>query len=235
MTTVQIRIPIGSEWPTPKELDCRNAVEAALNASSVGQCTGAGGGCGEMDLSYRVNDDSRLAAARAAIDQAMAYHMPGVQYQVAIRSDTATGVQVRVGDVFAIPLTERAHALGLCTFVFQRLKGFIACRIFDVLVPQPRMVQPLPARAAFDPIFLATHSIADATWPIIGSAHIEPGPIMYRSAGGIYNGDDYLRPDDGSDELPKLLLAGPVAVQNQLRKYFRARLPAAVDEKERIN
>jgi hypothetical protein len=65
MTTLTIKIPIASEWPTSKELALRNKVGAALDASGNGQCTGAGGGLGEMDLSFRVDDDSRVLAARA--------------------------------------------------------------------------------------------------------------------------------------------------------------------------
>jgi hypothetical protein len=220
MPTLTLTIPIASDWPTPKELARRSEVEAALGASSIGQCTGAGGGLCEMHLSYRVDDDSRVAAARAKIEQAMARHMPGFQFEVAIQPDAATGRQVKVGDIFAVPLAENAYALGVCRFVFQRMKGLTACLIIGALVAKPQFAAPLPRTTAFDPLFVWDHALADGTWPIIGSTPVEPGPMMYRSAGGIYNGEEYLRPDDGKEDLPNLYLPGPVAVQIQLREHF---------------
>jgi hypothetical protein len=230
MTTLTITIPIASEWPTSKELAYRSKVEGALNASKIGQCTGAGGGLGEMHLSYRVDDDSRVAAARAKIEEAMARHMRGFQYEVAIQSDEPTGIQVKAGDIFAIPLAEKHYALGLCTFIFQGYKGLTACRIFDALVHEPQLVAPLPATTALDPLFVWDHAIRDGTWPIVGSTDVEPAPLMYRSAGGIYNGDEYLRPDDRTEDLPNLYLASPLALRNQLREYFGASLPTVVEE-----
>jgi len=229
MTTLTITIQISSDWPTFKEHASRSKVEAALDASRIGQCTGAGGGRGEMHLRYRVDDDSRVPAARAQIEAAMARHMPGFQYELAVQSEPVRTFQVKVGDIFAIRLAERHYALGLCRFVFQRYKGFTACRILDALVPEPTLVGPLPPTAAFDPLFVWDHSVADGTWPIIGSTAVEPGPLMYRSAGGIYNGDEYLRPTDYTEDVPDLFLPGPVAVENQLREYFSARLPAVDD------
>jgi hypothetical protein len=173
-----------------------------------------------MHLTYRVDDDSRLPAARAIIEAAMARHMPGFQYEVVIQSEPVRTFQVKVGDIFAIPLAEGHYALGVCRFVFQRYKGFTACRILDSLVPEPKLVGALPATAAFDPLFVWDHSIADGKWPIIGSTAVEPAPLMYRSAGGIYNGDEYLRPTDYTEDVPDLYLPGPVAVENQLREYF---------------
>jgi hypothetical protein len=220
MPTLNITIPIASDWPTSKELAGRNKVEVALCASSIGQCTGAGGGHGEMHLNYHVDDDSRIAAARAKIDAAMAFHMPGFQYDVAIQSDPVRDFQVKVGDIFAIPLAERQYALGVCRFVFQRMKGLTASRVYDSLLREPQLAGPLPSTAAFDPVFVWDHSIADGTWPIIGSTLVEPGPLMYRSAGGIYNGEEYLGPTDYSEDVPNFYLAGPVAVENQLREHF---------------
>src|SRR6266478_4630287 len=98
MTTLTITIRIASDWPTSKELARRNSIEAALDASRIGQCTGAGGGLGEMHLSYRVDDDSRVVAARTKIEQAMARHMSDLQYEIAVESDAATRLQVKVGD-----------------------------------------------------------------------------------------------------------------------------------------
>jgi hypothetical protein len=220
MTTLTITIPIASEWPTSKQLARRNKVESALDASGIMHSTGAGGGLGELHLSFRVDDDSRVPAARAKIETAMALMMPDFEYRVAVQSEPVRTFQVKVGDIFAIPLAERQHALGVCRFVFQRYKGFTACCIFDGLMAEPKHVGNLPETTAFDPLFVWDHSIADGTWPIIGSAKIETGPLIYHNAGGIYNGEDYVRPDDYTTDLPKMYLAGPVAVEIQLREHF---------------
>jgi hypothetical protein len=226
MKTLVVTIPVASEWPTSRELARRNKVEAALEASKIMQCTGAGGGLGEMQLTYRVDDDFRIAAARAKIEAAMALLMPGFEYEVSVQGEPVRTFQVKVGDIFAIPLGERQFALGLCRFVFQSYQGLLtACRIFDTLVSEPQLVGPVPSTTAIDPLFMFDHSIADGTWPIIGSAAVDPGPIMYRSAGGLYNGDEYLKPTDYTENVPNLTMAGPVAVQTQLREYFD--LPSA--------
>jgi hypothetical protein len=187
--------------------------------------TGAGGGLGKMDLSFRVDDDSRVPAARAKIEAAMALMMPGFEYEVHEQSEPVRAFQIKVGDVFAIPLAESQYALGICRFVFQRMKGLTACRILAALVPEPKFVGPDSAAAAFDPMFMYDHSIADGAWPIIGSTAIGPAPLMYRSAGGIYNGEEYIGPTDYSEDVPDLCMSGPVAVENQLRKHFA--LPSA--------
>jgi Immunity protein 26 len=223
MATITITIPVASDWPTSKELARRNKVEAALEASKIMQCTGAGGGLGEMDLTYRVDDDSRVAAARAKIEAAMALLMPGFEYKIAVQGEPVRTFQVKVGDIFAIPLAERQYALGLCRFVFQRMKGFTACRVFDTLVSEPKRDGPLPATVAFDPLFVWDHSIADGTWPIVGSTRVKKGPVMYRSAGGIYNGEKYIKATDYTEDVPDLYLPGPVAVQIQLREHFGIR------------
>jgi hypothetical protein len=84
MVTLEITIPIRSDWPTRKELAARNAVETALGVAAVGLCTGAGGGMGQMHLTYRLDDDTKVPTARAAIAEAMKVHMPDFQYRVAI-------------------------------------------------------------------------------------------------------------------------------------------------------
>jgi hypothetical protein len=82
MVELEITIPVASKWPSRDELKARNAVEDALNQSAVGKCSGAGGGMGEMDLTFRIADQTALPAARAVIDQAMNTHMLGVEYRV---------------------------------------------------------------------------------------------------------------------------------------------------------
>jgi hypothetical protein len=158
----------------------------------------------------------------------MALMMPDFHYEVAVQSEPVRTFQAKVGDVFAVPLAERHYALGICRFVFQGYKGFVACRIFDSMVPEPKHIGPLPASVAFDPLFVWDHSIADGTWPIIGNAEIEEAPLMYRKAGGIYDGEEYLRPDDLTGHLPTMYLPGPVAVEIQLREHFGLPSPGEI-------
>jgi hypothetical protein len=79
MVCLEVTIPIASEWPSSEELTKRNAVEAALNSTGVGSCTGAGGGMGMMHLTYQASHES---AARTAIADAMKLHMPNAAYSV---------------------------------------------------------------------------------------------------------------------------------------------------------
>jgi hypothetical protein len=220
MTTITITIPVVSDWPTSEELARRNKIKEALDTAKVGQCTGAGGGLGEMHLSYRIDDNSFVPAARAKIETVMARHAVGIQYTISAHKEPARTFQVKVGDVFAIPLADKQFAMGVCRFVFQRMKGLTACQIFGSLLPGPQFVWPLPAAIAFDPLFVWDHSLANGAWPIVGNIQIEPGPLMYRSAGGIYNGDEYLRADDYMEDLPTLYLPGPVAIEIELRDHF---------------
>jgi hypothetical protein len=39
---------------------------------------------GSMDLAYRVDDEAKITAAKAAIDEAMKTHMASFRYQVAV-------------------------------------------------------------------------------------------------------------------------------------------------------
>jgi hypothetical protein len=81
MASVWVTIPTAGAWPAPAELAARNAVTDALTAGGIGSCTGAGGGGGEMDFSFRVADEE---AALSAIDAAMKAHMPGVAYRIRV-------------------------------------------------------------------------------------------------------------------------------------------------------
>ncbi|MEI8379168.1 MAG: hypothetical protein WCJ09_03510 [Planctomycetota bacterium] len=58
-----------------------NAVTDALTAACIGTCTGSGGGCGEMDFSFRVDDEQ---TALKTIDAAMQTHMPGAEYRIRV-------------------------------------------------------------------------------------------------------------------------------------------------------
>ena len=81
MVSVCVTIPISGTWPTAAELAARNAVTDALMAAGIGSCTGAGGGGGEMDFSFRVIDEQ---AAGTAITSAMQTHMPSVKHRVRV-------------------------------------------------------------------------------------------------------------------------------------------------------
>jgi hypothetical protein len=84
MLTLEITIPTASTWPTRDELFARNTVEKALNEAGIGRVTGAGGGMGNMDLAYRIDDETKTMEARAAIDQAMKAHMASFQYKIRV-------------------------------------------------------------------------------------------------------------------------------------------------------
>ena len=146
--------------------------------------------------------------------------MPGFEYEVATQGEPVRRFQVKAGDVFAIPLAERQYALALCRFVFQTYKGFTACRIFDAVVPEPKLVGPLPECAAFDPLFVWITPLPTEPGRSLDRAPVDPGPVIYRSAGGIYNGDEYVRRTDYTEDVPNLCLPGPVVVESQLRKHF---------------
>ena len=81
MPRLELTIPVASTWPSHEELTARNAVEDALNLADVGSFVGAGGGMGQMDLCFDVDDE---ASARAVIAQAMKIHMPGAKYRIEV-------------------------------------------------------------------------------------------------------------------------------------------------------
>jgi hypothetical protein len=84
MASVSVSIATAGTWPAPSELTSRNAVTDALTDAGIGTCTGAGGGGGEMDFSFRVSD---VEAARAAIITAMQGHMPDAQYRIRVSDE----------------------------------------------------------------------------------------------------------------------------------------------------
>ena len=143
----------------------------------------------------------------------MALMMPDFKYEVAIQNEPVRTFQVKLGDIFAIPLSERKYAVGICTFVFRRYKGLTACCIFDGLVAEPKHSGDLPMTIAIDPLFVWDHSIADGAWPIIGHAEVAARPLIYRNAGGIHNCEEFIKPDDYMTDLPNMYMSGPVAVE----------------------
>jgi hypothetical protein len=131
----------------------------------------------------------------------------------------AIKTRIKVGDVFAIPLADQRYALGLCIFVFRDFKNCIACRIFDDVLDGPKMVEPMPPKVAFDPLFIGKQNITAGTWPIVGKMDAGNSPMIFRVADGKYDGDNYVGPV-GHEVLPNLEVHGPVAVQNLLRRRF---------------
>ena len=81
MKSVLVRIPVANTWPSPQEVAARNLATKALSESGIGVCTGAGGGMGEMDFSYRVADE---AVARSEIVRIMQQFFPGVQDRLSL-------------------------------------------------------------------------------------------------------------------------------------------------------
>jgi hypothetical protein len=79
MREISVTIPCATTWPTSEELSARNAAMKEVDAAAIGKCTGAGGGMGEMDFCYRVDDEF---AARTAIEQAMKKHFPNTPYRI---------------------------------------------------------------------------------------------------------------------------------------------------------
>ena len=81
MPRLEITIKVASTWPSPEEMEARNAVEDAFMEADLGEFVGSGGGGGQMDLCFDVEDE---AAARALIAQAMKMHMPAAKYRIEI-------------------------------------------------------------------------------------------------------------------------------------------------------
>ncbi len=83
MPHIVVEIPLVATRRPREEITARNAVTEELSGLAIGTCTGAGGGMGSMDFSYRIADESK---ARAAIEQAMSRHMPGSAYRIRVRA-----------------------------------------------------------------------------------------------------------------------------------------------------
>jgi hypothetical protein len=79
MPHVFVEIPVAATWPSAEDLSDRDAVIEELNRLGIGTCTGAGGGMGSMDFSYRVADE---AEARTAIERVMGRRMAGCKYLI---------------------------------------------------------------------------------------------------------------------------------------------------------
>jgi hypothetical protein len=79
-----VTIKVADTWPSADELDARNAVTDALEADGIGECTGGGGGLGEMDFSFEVADE---VAARRALESTLRSLMPGAEFRIELMED----------------------------------------------------------------------------------------------------------------------------------------------------
>jgi hypothetical protein len=78
---IEVEMSVASKWPSTAESARRNRVIERLDAIGIGTCTGAGGGMGKMDFSYRVADD---VTAREAI----ALVMPEIPFTIRVSPAT---------------------------------------------------------------------------------------------------------------------------------------------------
>ena len=88
MTLLEVTISLAVQWPTREEIMARNNIEDALNAASIGKCTGVGAGMHQMHVTFHVDNDAVLADAQKMIADAMKAHMPTYQFEVRIDQDT---------------------------------------------------------------------------------------------------------------------------------------------------
>lgn len=82
---VFVEIPVDGEWPSPEDLNARDAVIDALDQRNIGEFIGSGGGLGNMDFSYRVSNEE---VARQAIEATMARLLPNLPFTLEVSDDT---------------------------------------------------------------------------------------------------------------------------------------------------
>lgn len=79
MPGISVQIPVDGDWPSPEDMEARNAITDDLDAAGIGEFTGAGGGMGAMDFSY---DVSSVDTAKAQIEAALQKHLPGREFSI---------------------------------------------------------------------------------------------------------------------------------------------------------
>jgi hypothetical protein len=73
-------MPVASgKFPSREEVMVRNTIIDVLNKRGLGKFSGAGGGMGEMDFSFHVEDES---TARRMIEDVVGEYLPGVAVKV---------------------------------------------------------------------------------------------------------------------------------------------------------
>lgn len=82
--SIMVEIPVEGNWPTPEELEVRNAVIDELEKREVGKSYGAGGGMGAMDFSLRVPD---VESARPVIEEVVRKHLMTADFTIKVIDD----------------------------------------------------------------------------------------------------------------------------------------------------
>ena len=128
-------------------------------------------------------------------------------------------VRLKLGDVFAIPLTGELVALATCTYVFRSFKNCIACEILDRPLRNAEHLPWSDDSEVVCSLFMGKQVLTAGMWPVVGRRLVSGTPPRFRVADGVYSGDEYVGEWTGED-LPELVVFGPVAVQEELRKAF---------------
>lgn len=76
-----VHIEVDNFFAGRDELTFRNQLQVELERRGFGDCTGAGSGCGEMDISFTVTDEQ---SARKMLADAFAEFAPGCKYRVSV-------------------------------------------------------------------------------------------------------------------------------------------------------
>ena len=79
-----VDIPVDGEWPSPDDMNARNAVVDELDELNIGEFIGSGGGMGSMDFSYIFADGE---AGRRVIETLMEKHLPGREFTIRVCDD----------------------------------------------------------------------------------------------------------------------------------------------------
>jgi len=79
-----VDIPVDGEWPSPDDLNARNAIVGELDQLNIGEFIGSGGGLGSMDFSYSFADGQ---AARKVIEGLLEKHLPGREFSIEVCDD----------------------------------------------------------------------------------------------------------------------------------------------------
>ena len=79
MICLSVSIPVARQFPNSDELTTRDAIIEELEQRQLGESTGSGGGFGQMDFAFNVEDE---ATARALITEVVKKHLPGAAFKI---------------------------------------------------------------------------------------------------------------------------------------------------------
>ena len=79
MICLAVSIPVARQFPNSDELTTRDAIIEELEQRQLGESAGSGGGLGQMDFAFNVEDE---ATARALITEVVEKRLPGVTFKV---------------------------------------------------------------------------------------------------------------------------------------------------------